>query len=66
MPHPFVLNVPVEQGLEFVAAVRPNRLDSEGKPLQHMVDEANGIGLAVTLINFECPNPRCIVNSRGR
>jgi len=64
MPHPFVLHVPVELGLELLAAASPNCLDTEGKPLQYIIDETHGIDLVVSLIDLECTYPCGIVYSR--
>ena len=49
---PLIFNVPVKLGLEFMATVGTNHLDTKGEGLDHVVDESNGILLGVTGIDF--------------
>ena len=62
MANSFVLNVPVEKGLEFMPSIGPKGLDAKGKLLQHIFDEIHGISLVMTLIYLESPYPCRIVN----
>ena len=45
--------MPTEFDLELVAMVSPDRMDSERKTVNHMVDEINGIGLGMALIDLK-------------
>jgi hypothetical protein len=54
--HAQVCDVPVEERLELVASVRSYHLDPERKLFDDVVDEVDGIGLGVALIDLESPN----------
>ena len=43
VPDTAVLDVPVELGLELVAAIGADALDAEGELLDHVFDEVDGI-----------------------
>jgi hypothetical protein len=57
-----ILDVPMELGLEFVAIIGTNFPDPEGKALDHVVNEGDGIGLGVPTINLEGTDARRIVD----
>lgn len=61
MPNPLVLHVPMKQGLELMSPVRPDGVDPEGELRQHVIYEADGIGLVVARVDLECSYPRGIV-----
>src|SRR5262245_31535252 len=48
----FVLDMPVEPGLEFVSVVGSDFLDPEREPSDHVVDEVDGIRLGVSIIDL--------------
>jgi hypothetical protein len=52
MTDALVLDVPVELGLEFVPIVRPHLPDAEREALDDMVDEQDGIGLGMPIIDL--------------
>ena len=54
VPHPQVSHVPVEQGLELVAAVGSDRADPERELLHHVVDEVDGVCLRVAAVDLAC------------
>lgn len=51
MQNSCVLNMPVEQSLEFVSTVRLNRVDSEGKLLDDIVYEIYRILLIMSAVD---------------
>ena len=57
MPHAHVLDMPTEFDLELVTMVCSHRMDSERKTVNHMVDEINGIGLGMALVDLQGPDP---------
>ena len=65
MTKAFVFAVPVKRGLKLMAIVSSNVADAEGESCDAMVDEGNGVGLGVTLIDFKSSDARCIVAGRG-
>ena len=48
-----ILDVPMELGLEFVTIVGTNFPDPEGKARDNVVDEGDGVGLGVPVIDLE-------------
>jgi len=58
MPHPLVFNVPVEQSLELVASIGPDRADPKRELFDHVVDEIDRAVLIVTPVNLERSNRR--------
>jgi hypothetical protein len=62
VPDAFVLDMPVDFGLEFVAVIRPDFTDSERELFNDIVDEVDGIGLGVTSIDLECPDAGRIID----
>ena len=62
MADPLVLDMPVEFGLEFMAIVSPDFLNAERKLVDDMVDEVDGVGLGVTVVDLESPNARGVIN----
>lgn len=39
-------------------------LDAEGELLDDMIDEVDGVGLRVALVNFQGAHPRSVINRR--
>jgi hypothetical protein len=46
--------MPVKLGLKLMASFRSNRMDTEGKFINHIINKLNGILLSVTRIDFQC------------
>jgi hypothetical protein len=59
---PLIGQVPVEQRLELVAAVSAHGVNPEGKLLDDVVDEGDGVLLGVAVVDLEGPHPRGIVD----
>ncbi len=57
-------DMPVEERLELVAAVGSDGLDPEGELLDDVIDEVDGVGLRVTPVDLQRPNPRRIIDGR--
>ncbi len=57
-----VFDVPVELGLEFVPIVCPHLPDAEREALEDVVDEQNGIGLCMPVVDLEGPYARGVIN----
>ena len=53
----------MKERLEFVTIVCSNLLDPEGQLIHNMVYEGDGILLGMPAIDFEYPNPCCIIYS---
>jgi hypothetical protein len=64
VPYPFVLDMPVKLSLKLMASVCSDRMDTEGKLFNHIINELDSILLIMTRINFHGPDPGCIINSR--
>jgi hypothetical protein len=64
MPNALVFHVPMELGLEFMAAISADRLDAKGEFLDELISESNGIFLIVPRVDLECPYPCRIVDGR--
>lgn len=62
MADALVFDVPVELGLEFVPIVRPHLPDAEREALDDVVDEQNGIGLGVPVVDLQRPDAGGIVD----
>ena len=62
--HALVRDVPVEESLELVAAVRADRLDPERELLDHVVDEVDCVGLRMALVDLQRPNACGIIDRR--
>jgi hypothetical protein len=58
----FVLDMPVELGLEFVPVISSNSFDAEGEFADDVIDEGDGVGLIVPLKDFEGPDASGIIN----
>jgi hypothetical protein len=56
--------MPMELGLELMAIIGAYLLDAEGKLLDDVVNEIDGAGLRVALVNFQGAHPRGVVNGR--
>ncbi len=50
--HAQVCNMPMEERLKLVAAIRLDGADSKGELLDHVVDEVDGIGLRVASVDL--------------
>ena len=64
MSYTLILNMPMKLGLKFMASVCPNRMDAEREFLNYIINKLNGILLIVTRVDFHCPDPSGIINSR--
>jgi hypothetical protein len=53
VPDALVLDMPVKPGLELMAVVGPDFLDAERERADHMVDEIDGVGLGVPVVDPE-------------
>ncbi len=62
--HAAARDMPVEERLELVAAIGADRLDPEREPLDHVIDEADGVGLGVVLVDLQFPNACSIIVTR--
>jgi hypothetical protein len=62
VPDTAVLDVPVELGLELVAAVGADALDAEGELRDDVFDEVDGIGLVVAAVDLQSPNAGCVID----
>jgi hypothetical protein len=62
MADALVFDVPVELGLEFVPIVRAHLPDTEREALDDVVDEQDGIGLGMSIVDLECPHTGGIVD----
>ena len=62
MTNPLVFNMPVELGLELMAIVRSDGLNTERKFIYNIIDEVDGILLIMSLIDFKSSNACSIVN----
>jgi hypothetical protein len=60
----FILDIPMKLGLKLMASVCSDRMDSEGKFLNHIINRFNGIQLIMTRVDFHCPDTGGIINSR--
>ena len=58
-----ILDMPMEFCLELMAIVRPDFSDAEWEFFNDMINEVDRVGLGVFLVNFQRPNPRCIIDS---
>ena len=56
--------MPVKERLELVAAIGADRLDPEWELLDHVIDEVDGVGLGVALVDLQCTNSRRIIDRR--
>ncbi len=62
MPNALVLDVPVELGLELMAIVGSDFLDAERELFNDVIDEVDGVGLCVFVVDFEGPDAGCVVD----
>jgi hypothetical protein len=60
--HPEVFDMPVEEGLELVPAVRADGRDAERELLDHVVDEADGVLLRVAGLDLQRSDARGVVD----
>lgn len=52
----------MELCLPLVTAICTDRVNPEGESFDHNVDELYSIGLSVSFINLECPDPRSVID----
>ena len=64
MPDSFVLDVPMESGLELMTPVRTDGMDAKRKLVDNAVNEVHRVGLVVTAIDFESSHSRCVIDGR--
>ena len=64
MPYPLVFNVPVEQRLELVTPIGPDRVNPKRELLDSLVNEIDRARLVVTPVNLESYDPCGIVDGR--
>ena len=62
--HARVGDMPVEECLELVDAVASDGANSEGELLHDVVDEVDGVGLRVALVDLQRTNPSRVVDRR--
>lgn len=62
MSNALVFDMPVESGLELMPIVCPYLSDAEGKASDDVVDEGDGVGLVVPVVDLEGPDAGGIVN----
>ena len=54
--------MPMESGLEFIAAIGPDHLDAEGELLDHVGDEVDGVGLIAPVVDLQGPDTCGVVD----
>ena len=54
--------MPVQLGLEFMTVVGANFAYPKGEFFDDMVDEVDGIGLGVFLVDLKCSDPSRVIN----
>jgi hypothetical protein len=54
----------MEERLELVAAIRAEGSDSKRELFHDVIDEVDGIGLRVTLVDFQRSNSRRVIDGR--
>lgn len=59
-----IFDMPMELGLEFMAVIRAHFPNAERKLFNDMINEIDRIGLSVFFVDFECPDPRRVINGR--
>ena len=52
----------MELGLELMAVVAPYFTDAKREFLDDLINEVDGAGLVVFLVNLERPNSGCVIN----
>ena len=57
-----VLDMPMELGLKLVTVIGSHFADAEGELFDDVVDESDGTGLCIALIDFEGPDAGGIVD----
>ena len=62
MSDALVFNVPMELCLELMPVIGSHFSNAEGKLFDNIVDERDGTGLGVALVDFEGPDAGCVVN----
>ena len=58
-----ILNMPMKLGLKLMTSVSSDRMDTEWKFLNHIINKFNGILLIMTRVYFQCPDTSGIINS---
>ena len=64
MTNAFVFDMPVELGLKLFTVIGSNFTNTERKLFVDVVDEGNGVGLVVTLMDFDGSDARWMVDGR--
>jgi len=62
MPYTLILDMPVKLGLKLMAPVSSDRMYTEGKLVDYIINKLNGVVLIVTRIDFQSPDPCGIIN----
>ena len=62
MTDAFILDMPVKLGPEFVTIVGADFLDPKRELLNDMINEVDRVSVRVFGVNFECPDPRRVVD----
>ncbi len=62
MPDPLVLDMPVEFGLELMAVIGPDFLDAERELVDDIVNEVDGIGLGMSIVDLERANAGGVID----
>lgn len=62
MSDALIFDVPVELGLELMAIVGSDFLDAERELFNDVIDEVDGVGLCVFVVDFERPDAGCVVD----
>jgi len=64
VPHTLILDMPMKLGLKLMAAICSDRMNTEREFLNHMIYKLNGIYLVVAWVDFQRPDPGCIIYCR--
>ena len=62
MTDAFILDMSVKLGLEFVTIVSADFLGPKRELLDDMINEVDRVSVRVFGVNFECPDPRRVVD----
>ena len=64
MTDTLILDMPVELGLELVAVVGSDLFDTKRELVDDVIDEVDRVCLCVLVVDFECPDTRCVIDRR--
>lgn len=56
--------MPAELCVELMPVIGPDFADTERELIDDMIDEVDGVGLGMPLVDFERPHARCILDGR--